>query len=135
MPLIRNALSEFEGNTTEHLIVGDVKQSIYRWRSGDWRILHSNVRHDVQAHNVVEENLEFNRRSTANVIAFNNFLYSHLPSILQRQLNGILAETQREDLLSYWNQEYNQIIDSAYEGSFQNVTPQTLTGVKSRCNF
>lgn len=135
LPLIRNALSEFEGNTTEHLIVGDVKQSIYRWRSGDWRILHSNVRHDVQSHNVAEENLEFNRRSATNVIAFNNFLYAHLPSILQRQLNGILADTEREDLLNYWNQEYNQIIDRAYEGSFQKVTPQTLEGGKIEIQF
>ena len=135
LPLIRNALSEFEGNTAEHLIVGDVKQSIYRWRSGDWRILHSNVKHDLQAHNVAEESLDFNRRSAANIIAFNNFLYTHLPSILQRQLNGVLADTEREDLISYWNQEYSQIIASAYEGSDQKVTPQTLDGGKIEVQF
>ena len=26
---------------SENLIVGDVKQSIYRWRSGDWRLLNA----------------------------------------------------------------------------------------------
>lgn len=135
LPLIRNALSEFQGGAAEHLVVGDVKQSIYRWRNGDWRILHSKVKHDVWAHNVAEENLEFNRRSTANVIAFNNFLYARLPSVLQGQLNGILADTERADLLDYWNLEYNQIIASAYEGSFQKVTPQTLDGGKIEVQF
>ena len=26
---------------TQNLIVGDVKQSIYRWRSGDWKLLNN----------------------------------------------------------------------------------------------
>ena len=37
LPLLRNAMSQSED--TSVLIVGDVKQSIYRWRGGDWRIL------------------------------------------------------------------------------------------------
>ena len=36
-PLIENSLAE--GN--DNLVVGDVKQSIYRWRNSDWKILHS----------------------------------------------------------------------------------------------
>ena len=35
MPLIRESLSSGNFN----LIVGDVKQSIYRWRNSDWRLL------------------------------------------------------------------------------------------------
>jgi len=34
-PLIENSMAE--GN--DNLVVGDVKQSIYRWRNSDWRIL------------------------------------------------------------------------------------------------
>ena len=135
LPLIRNALAEFEGKHAEHLIVGDVKQSIYRWRSGDWRILHSNVKRDVMLQHVAEENLEYNRRSAANIIHFNNFLYGHLPTILQAQLNGILAETEREDLLAYWHEDYHQIIDKAYEGNFQQTTSDTPDGGKVELQF
>ena len=34
-PLIQEA----EGNNHDNLVVGDVKQSIYRWRNSDWRLL------------------------------------------------------------------------------------------------
>lgn len=37
LPLLRNAMAQT--NDTSVLIVGDVKQSIYRWRGGDWKIL------------------------------------------------------------------------------------------------
>lgn len=33
--LLQESLAQKEGS----LIVGDIKQSIYRWRSGDWKIL------------------------------------------------------------------------------------------------
>ena len=34
-PLIQEA----EGNNHDNLVVGDIKQSIYRWRNSDWRLL------------------------------------------------------------------------------------------------
>ena len=37
LPLLRNATAQSE--TTPVMLVGDVKQSIYRWRGGDWSIL------------------------------------------------------------------------------------------------
>src|SRR5690606_27704937 len=46
-PLLLNALSNAKGQLNEHLIVGDVKQSIYRWRNGDWRILLQQVEEQV----------------------------------------------------------------------------------------
>ena len=36
-PLLSNSLAQGYQN----LIVGDVKQSIYRWRGGDWNLLNS----------------------------------------------------------------------------------------------
>src|SRR5690606_1213215 len=46
-PLLLNALANAQGKISEHLIVGDVKQSIYRWRNGDWRILLQQVEQQV----------------------------------------------------------------------------------------
>ncbi len=78
----------------DSLIVGDVKQSIYRWRNGDWGILNGlgnaqpKVEHydnSVELYNhsvqlpfpypVRVETLKVNRRSETNVINFNNRLF------------------------------------------------------------
>lgn len=61
----------------DNLIVGDVKQSIYRWRSGDWRLLNEIEKEfpspllqlDIQ-------NLQINYRSQRNIIEFNNEFFS-----------------------------------------------------------
>ena len=135
LPLIKNAIAESAGEQSEHLIVGDVKQSIYRWRNGDWRILHSNVSNNLLIDNVSEENLEFNRRSSENIIRFNNFLYSKLPGILQQQINQILTESAREHLHEIWGRENNLLIEKAYKGSFQNTTDSTSPGGKVEIKF
>ena len=73
--LLSEAMSQ-EG--TENLIVGDVKQSIYRWRSGDWRLLN-----DIQQQFPSPEaqldirTLDTNYRSQRNIIAFNNAFFRH----------------------------------------------------------
>ncbi len=135
LPLIKNAIAESHGEKPEHLVVGDVKQSIYRWRNGDWRILHSNVRNDLLTDNVAEENLEYNRRSSANIIRFNNFLYSKLPQLLQQQINQVFAESAREHLHEAWNFENSLLIEKAYEGSFQKPTDNTRPGGKVEIKF
>lgn len=135
LPLIKNAIAESGGDKSDHLVVGDVKQSIYRWRNGDWRILHSNLRNDLLVDNVSEENLEFNRRSSENIIRFNNFLYTRLPGMLQQIINGVFAEDAREHLHEVWGRENNLLIEKAYEGSFQNVTDTTSPGGKVEIKF
>ena len=62
---------------SENLIVGDVKQSIYRWRSGDWRLL-SGIRgqFDHAVHSVRIETLGTNYRSARRVVAFNNAFFT-----------------------------------------------------------
>ncbi|WP_411275532.1 UvrD-helicase domain-containing protein [Daejeonella sp.] len=135
LPLIKNAIAESEGEQSEHLVVGDVKQSIYRWRNGDWRILHSNLSKDLLSDNVIEENLEFNRRSSKNIILFNNFLYSKLPGLLQQQINQIFTESAREHLHEIWGRENNMLIEKAYEGSLQNTTDLTPPGGKVEIKF
>lgn len=54
-----------------NLIVGDVKQSIYRWRSGDWRLLNSMTENE-QIHEVT---LDTNWRSDKNIVDFNNAFF------------------------------------------------------------
>ena len=71
-------LSDILANNRFSMIVGDVKQSIYRWRNGDWRILN-------QASNelsVSEQPLDFNYRSEKQVVAFNNDFFSEAGQVL-----------------------------------------------------
>lgn len=56
------------------LIVGDVKQSIYRWRGGDWQLLQNlTPEHDPR---VEVRSLDVNYRSHRNIIRFNNIFFS-----------------------------------------------------------
>ena len=62
---------------TENLIVGDVKQSIYRWRSGDWRLLNAIDHEFPNSQQQLEiRNLTTNYRSSHGVITFNNAFFT-----------------------------------------------------------
>ena len=71
--LLSEAMSQ-EG--TENLIVGDVKQSIYRWRSGDWRLL-NDIHQQFPSPEAQLDilTLDTNYRSQRNIIAFNNAFF------------------------------------------------------------
>ena len=76
-PLIINALSE----DNEVLIVGDVKQSIYRFRGGNMRLLLSQVKQELGAFYPKEADqvLNDNWRSLSSIVNFNNNLFGKLP--------------------------------------------------------
>ena len=69
-------------SNTENLIVGDVKQSIYRWRSGDWRLL-ANIAAEFP-HATKEQlkldSLDTNYRSDRRVVEFNNKFFTEAAS-------------------------------------------------------
>ena len=72
--LLQECLSHVD---TENLIVGDVKQSIYRWRSGDWRLLNAIDQEFPNAHAMLEiKPLKTNYRSCRHVIDFNNAFFT-----------------------------------------------------------
>jgi len=56
------------------IIVGDVKQSIYRWRSGDWRLLNE-IEDSFNSDQIEVIPMTFNRRSAVRVIEFNNAFF------------------------------------------------------------
>lgn len=86
LPLLRNSIAEGCYN----LIVGDVKQSIYRWRNTDWRILDSKV--DEELRRVVVNPLDVNWRSAGNIVEFNNLFYKELSHRMDAQLGtGLLT--------------------------------------------
>ena len=77
-----------------NLIVGDVKQSIYRWRSGDWRLL-NDIEQQFRQQQIVTLPLKTNYRSEREVINFNNYFFTHaadLEYLAQKELSGEAAE-------------------------------------------
>ena len=62
---------------TENLIVGDVKQSIYRWRSGDWRLLNAIDQEFPHAEEMIDIlPLDTNYRSERHIVEFNNAFFT-----------------------------------------------------------
>ncbi len=86
--LLLEGLSQGTGS----LIVGDVKQSIYRWRNGDWGILNG-LKNALGPYPIQEKKLVVNRRSEANIIHFNNQFFTHAC----KWLNGLYTQEFGED--------------------------------------
>jgi ATP-dependent helicase/nuclease subunit A len=80
-PLINNSMSEGFDN----LIVGDVKQSIYRWRNSDWRIFEKIIHQEIGNERLNIEKLDTNYRSRGNIVAFNNTVFSVIPELIDNQ--------------------------------------------------
>ena len=75
-PLLHN--SDSQGG--ENLIVGDVKQSIYRWRGSDWKLLDEKIPREFP--DSQEDVLDTNYRSLKNVVEFNNEFFAMSARVL-----------------------------------------------------
>lgn len=126
--ILSNAMASPGRKHIDNLIVGDTKQSIYRWRNGDWNILHQQAKHEIGADHVVEDTLEENYRSTENIILFNNYLYQSLPIVVQNQLNAGIAE-KSDELLEWWDENgYSDMVTAVYNNAKQRLSPFTKAG-------
>jgi len=102
VPLADNALSQqFEdGQQGSILLVGDAKQSIYRWRGGlpEQFISLYTIENPFSISEKEIHNLETNYRSCKNIIDFNNAFFSftanHFGNILHKELYKI-GNTQK----------------------------------------
>ncbi|MEY1637915.1 UvrD-helicase domain-containing protein [Tenuifilum osseticum] len=68
-PLIADSL----GSSGLSMVVGDVKQSIYRWRNSDWRIM-AGIEAERQFYPQVKQ-LTVNYRSARTIVEFNNHFF------------------------------------------------------------
>ncbi|MDO5443704.1 MAG: 3'-5' exonuclease, partial [Bacteroidia bacterium] len=90
-------LKESDSNHRDNLIVGDVKQSIYRWRGSDWHLMASEL--DAQFPQAITAPLLENWRSCANVVNFNNefFKYAAAEVIPDGGLYDDVVQTSKAD--------------------------------------
>lgn len=88
-PLLANSVSEGYSN----IIVGDVKQSIYRWRNSDWNLLDKKIQETFTG-KVEVTTLKENWRSTQSIVDFNNGFFPFAANNLG--LSQIYADVQQE---------------------------------------
>lgn len=116
LPLVKDSLSA--GN--RNLIVGDVKQSIYRWRNSDWKLLDEQIGIDFGIERINEQSLDTNWRSCRNIIDFNNCIFEMGSSLLQDLFNENLLEEVMGRSLS----PFRTRIKKAYGESYQHLSPK-----------
>lgn len=90
--LLDNCMAQVDSH---NLIVGDVKQSIYRWRQGDWKLL-NNIEHEFTKEQIKIEPLDTNYRSEENIIRFNNTFFKQavLQTVKELESEGIEGATE-----------------------------------------
>lgn len=107
--LLEESLAQKEGS----MIVGDIKQSIYRWRNGDWKIL-AGLDKD-RSFRLNSKTLDTNWRSEANIIAFNNDIFTSACKVLNERYKADEGE------------ECTQLLD-AYSDVRQKTSKETKEG-------
>ena len=77
-------LNECLSTGNDCLVVGDVKQSIYRWRNSDWNILNTGIQTVFARFSPKIESMKENRRSSQQVIDFNKKLFPMAVELMTR---------------------------------------------------
>ena len=115
-PLLMNSISEGCYN----LIVGDVKQSIYRWRNARWDIFDTRVENELAR--TLRHPLKQNWRSAAEIVDFNNKFYKAWAS--QLDITDIYSDVEQEA-------RSRHTVPGSVEVTFcESVYDQTVTAVE-----
>lgn len=98
VPLVDNALA----GGASAMMVGDAKQSIYRWRGGKMQLLLNGIQENLFQYKAITsvKNLNTNYRSKKEVIDFNNLFFSNAPFILPTPVDD---EELKKDLAAAYH--------------------------------
>jgi len=113
LPLLKNPT----GERLYNLLVGDVKQSIYRWRSARWDILKSEVGNALQ--NIKENPLKVNWRSAEAIVTFNNAFFKHLASALDANYSAAVGRPNDGLIASLYADVEQEVGKTALNGSVE----------------
>lgn len=98
---LRNLLVENISQGNSCMLVGDVKQGIYRWRGGDWTALA-----EIRSDDLTEvEHLDSNFRSGRVIVEFNNRLFVEAAKVLSADQNEAAAATGQRELETLYAEE------------------------------
>lgn len=120
LPLVKNGIDSNNGS----LIVGDVKQAIYRWRGGDWDLLDHVVQKEQFNGQSMALSLQKNWRSCRNIVHFNNWCFVSLSEIMGDYI------AQMADCGCYDKSYYDQFVHT-YSDARQEVAKEDTEGFVS----
>ncbi len=120
LPLLQNAMASSDACSV--LIVGDVKQSIYRWRGGDWRLLQEVAIDNLGRSNVCVEQLEHNFRSLEKVVEFNKNIIDVVVDVDNKYLNTIIDKAlSNNDITKPLHSSLYNVVATAYHNHSQKL--------------
>jgi ATP-dependent helicase/nuclease subunit A len=94
LPLVANSLDQ----GYRSLVVGDVKQAIYRWRGGDLTLLQQHVENNIGEFRVDSRELDTNYRSASAVVDLNNKLFRAAATIVAAETGAALPSDAYRDV-------------------------------------
>ncbi len=98
-PLVRESLDS--GNRS--LVVGDVKQAIYRWRGGNLKLLQEQIEKQIGQAQVAVKELDTNYRSAEHLVNFNNALFNTAATLVAAETGNVLAANAYQDVQQHMN--------------------------------
>ena len=120
LPLLQNAMAQSED--TSVFVVGDIKQSIYRWRGGDWELLHTEAQRDLGEDDTEVINMRNNFRSLPAVVEFNNNIMARVVRGDNAELNTTFNAAREEGVLTLKDTEaWHDMLKNAYTHHAQNA--------------
>ncbi|WP_236979176.1 UvrD-helicase domain-containing protein [Membranihabitans maritimus] len=139
LPLVQNSLSEGYPN----LVVGDIKQSIYRFRDGDWTLMHSEIPRLQEMYNNPEKkgtweygtttNLDKNYRSYRNVVDLNNTFFEKSSRWISTQLENFARDIDLSPETGW--KEIAEAPAEIYRDGHQNVPSDEVPGGKVQIEY
>ena len=127
-------LVESHSKGGRNLIVGDVKQSIYRWRGSDWNLLNNEVRGNFDK--VEDSTLDTNWRSLADVIEFNNVLFWTLARVIDSQsISQETVDAVKASLMKPDGEKTRGPVAEIYADVMQKVAPKHKSGGSVKVTF
>ncbi len=127
VPLLHNAVASEEGEPV--MLIGDIKQAIYRWRGGDWQILSRKVREQFGEDRIEAESLDTNYRSLPRVVEFNNRAVGLLAQAGNTELNSMISKALVDRTIdSELASEMTDLLAEAYVGHTQKPRPEAQGG-------
>lgn len=109
-PLLTNALDQNDRS----LIVGDVKQAIYRWRGGDLSLLQQEVETLIGADRVESKYLNSNYRSSKSVVEFNNAVFKEAAATVSAETGHPLPSQAYEDISQKVSKEEQGFVEISF---------------------
>lgn len=139
-PLVEETLASDAGSNEagNSMVVGDVKQSIYRWRNSDWHLLGHDIAEQITDNRQLT--LDTNFRSSRTVVEFCGDMFERMADDVQRKYNDLYADprfsdtllTAYSDVRQHWHRDLSGMVTvkviegsgSAFEQEALDCIPQ-----------